>query len=176
MAGTGDPDLVTSCVDASTDLPTRVEEARWLSPDEMETWHAVHLLLAKLPTALSAQLQRDSGLSFVEYYVLAGLSDQPDHTIRMSNLATLANSELSRLSHLMSRLEKRGFVRREPDPSDGRFTNAILTSHGLEHLTQAAPAHVATVRSLIFDVLNPAEQHALRTAARAITAEIGGPC
>ena len=159
------------------DLPTeRADEVCWLNADERETWQALHLLLAKLPSALSAQLQRDSDLSFVEYYVLAGLSDQPDHTLRMSNLAALANSELSRLSHLMSRLEKRGFVRREADPADGRFTNAILTSQGLDHLTHAAPAHVTTVRNLIFDILSPTQQHALRTAARAINAQIGGPC
>lgn len=134
------------------------------------------LLLAKLPTALSAQLQRDADLSFVEYYILASLSDQPDHTVRMSNLAVLANSELSRLSHLMRRLEKRGFVRREPDPADGRFTNAILTEEGLDHLTRAAPGHVTTVRSLVFDNLSPTEQQALRTAAQAINAQLGGIC
>jgi DNA-binding MarR family transcriptional regulator len=111
-----------------------------------------------LPAILGEQLQRDSGLSFVEYYVLAGLSDQPDHTIRMSNLAALANSELSRLSHLVRRLEGRGLVRREPDPSDGRFTHAILTPEGFAHLKEAAPGHVAQVRDAVFDVLGPEQQ------------------
>lgn len=149
---------------------------RWLSPDELETWHALNLLLARLPAALGEQLQRDSDLSVVEYYVLAGLSDQPGHTIRMSNLAMLANSELSRLSHLVRRLEGRGFVRREPDPSDGRFTHAILTDEGAAHLRDAAPGHVARVRQLVFDVLDPEQQHALRTAARAIVDHLGDNC
>ncbi|RVW01460.1 MarR family winged helix-turn-helix transcriptional regulator [Rhodococcus spongiicola] len=152
------------------------EEVRWLTADELDTWHALNLLLAKLPAALGAQLQCDAGLSFVEYYVLAGLSDQPNHTARMSNLAVIANSELSRLSHLMRRLEKRGYVRREPDPTDGRFTNAILTDEGLAHLTTAAPGHVAAVRNLVFDALGTAEQQALRTAAYAITAQLDGAC
>ncbi len=156
--------------------PASDATTRWLTPDEMETWFALSLLLAKLPSALGAQLQRDSDLSFVEYYVLAGLSDQPDRTMRMSNLAILANSELSRLSHLMRRLERRGLVRREPDPDDGRYTNAILTSAGLDHLTQAAPGHVAQVRELVFESLSPAEQHALRNATRKITAHLAGPC
>jgi DNA-binding MarR family transcriptional regulator len=111
-------------------------------------------------------------LSFVEYYVLAALSDQPDHTARMSRLAVLANSELSRLSHLMSRLERRGFVRREPDPTDGRYTNAVLTERGYAHLVEAAPAHVARVRSIVFDSLDTPAQHALREAARTIVARI----
>jgi DNA-binding MarR family transcriptional regulator len=148
--------------------PASGEVPRWLTPDEMETWRALHLLLARLPTALGSQLQCDSDLSLVEYYVLAGLSDQPDHTIRLSELAVLANSELSRLSHLVTRLEKRGFVRRAPDPTDGRFTTATLTGRGRAHLVNAAPGHVEQVRRLIFDVLGRDEQHALRDAARAI--------
>ena len=116
----------------------------WLSEDELETWHALNLLIARLPAVLGEQLQRDSSLSLVEYYVLAGLSDQPDRTIRMSTLAALANSELSRLSHLVRRLERRGLVRREPDPTDGRFTHAILTDEGLAHLEGAAPGHERT--------------------------------
>jgi DNA-binding MarR family transcriptional regulator len=156
--------------------PTRTE-VTWLTPDELATWHALNLLLAKLPAALGGQLQCDSALSFVEYYVLASLSDQPGHTMRMSRLAVLANSELSRLSHLMSRMEKRGFVRREPDPADGRFTNAILTEVGYSHLVEAAPRHVEEVRRLVFQGLNTAEQHALRDAARKITAQLDdGTC
>jgi DNA-binding MarR family transcriptional regulator len=152
-------------------------ETRWLTADELETWHALNLLLARLPTALGNQLQCDSELSFVEYYVLAGLSDQPDHTIRMSSLAVLANSELSRLSHLISRLERRGFVRREPDPTDGRFTNAVLTSRGHAYVVDAAPGHVEQVRHLVFDALGRAEQHALRDAARKIIAQLDDePC
>ncbi len=152
-------------------------QQRWLTSDELETWQALNLLLAKLPAALGSQLQSDSELSFVEYYVLAGLSDQPQHTIRMSRLAVLANSELSRLSHLITRLERRGFVRREPDPTDGRFTNAILTDDGYAHLTKAAPAHVHMVRHLVFDALDHEAQHALRKAARAIVSRLDdGTC
>ncbi|MFG2357931.1 MarR family winged helix-turn-helix transcriptional regulator [Streptomyces sp. NPDC048521] len=141
---------------------------RWLSPAELKTWHQVTLLLYKLPTALEAQLQRDAKLSVVEYYVLAGLSEQPDRRMRMSELAVLANAELSRLSHLMSRLEKRGFVRREPDPTNGRYTHAILTDAGYTHLVEAAPGHVERVRHLVYDILDPSELHALGAAAQKI--------
>jgi len=143
----------------------------------METWRALSLLLAKLPTALGEQLQCESQLSFVEYYVLAGLSDQPDRTLRMSQLAVMANSELSRLSHMVARLERRGLVRREPDPTDRRFTNAILTDAGHTYLMQAAPGHVARVRSLVFNALDTDAQHALRHAAQQILGRLDdGPC
>ena len=67
---------------------------KWLTPAQLEAWQALTLMLARLPTALEAQLQRDSQLSFVEYYALAGLSEQPDRTMRMSELAVLTNAEL----------------------------------------------------------------------------------
>ncbi|GAA1110405.1 MarR family winged helix-turn-helix transcriptional regulator [Kribbella jejuensis] len=137
-------------------------EPRWLKADELETWKTLQLTMALLTTALGEQLQRDSNLSFLEYYVLAGLSDQPEHTMRLSSLAVLANSELSRLSHLIRRLENRGLVRREPDPNDGRFTNAILTPAGYEELVKAAPGHVELVRKLVFDPLSEAEGRALQ--------------
>src|SRR3981081_461634 len=112
---------------------------KWLTPAQLEAWQALTLLFARLPTALEAQLQRDSQLSYIEYYALAGLSEQPNHAMRLSELAVLTNAELSRLSHLITRLEKRGYVRREPDPDDGRYTNAVLTDAGYHHLDARAP-------------------------------------
>lgn len=157
--------------------PAPAQPERWLTPDELETWRALSRLVAQLPVVLGDQLQRESNLSFLEYYVLAGLSDQPDHTIRMSRLAALANSELSRLSHLVARLETSGFVRREPDPTDGRFTNAVLTDAGHQHLIRAAPQHVDHVRGLVFDNLDTDAQHALRHAARQILGRLDdGQC
>src|SRR5882757_9790113 len=122
---------------------TAAATPRWLTAAQLEAWQAITLLFALLPAALETQLQRDAQLSYVEYYVLAGLSDQPDHTMRISELAGFTNAEISRLSHLISRLQKRGYVRREPDPTDGRYTNAILTDAGYNHLVAAAPGHVA---------------------------------
>jgi DNA-binding MarR family transcriptional regulator len=150
------------------------KEPRWLTPDELQTWQVLHLALATLPTTLGSQLQRDSDLSFIEYYVLVSLSDQTDHSMRLSSLAVLANSELSRLSHLVARLEKRGLLRREVDSTDGRFTCAILTAKGYKELAKAAPGHVANVRQLVFDPLSTAEQHALRNALRKVQSHLDG--
>ena len=137
---------------------------KWLTPAQLEAWQALTLMLARLPTALEAQLQRDSQLSYIEYYALAGLSEQPDRTMRMSELAVLTNAELSRLSHLITRLQKRGYVRREPDPDDGRYTNAVLTDAGYDLVVAAAPGHVAAVRELVIDAL---DDTALKTSRKA---------
>jgi DNA-binding MarR family transcriptional regulator len=137
--------------------PERVLTTRWLSAQEEAAWRAFASVLVQLPWALERQLQTDAGLSMIEYYTLAMLSEGPDHIRRMSDLAAVTNASLSRLSHLMKRLEARGFVRREPDPTDGRYTNAILTKKGYAHLEASAPSHVERVRSLVIDRFNPAE-------------------
>lgn len=147
-------------------------DPRWLTAEELQAWKTFNLMLARLPTALEQQLQCDARLSYVEYYVLAGLSDQPEQTMRMSQLAVLANAELSRLSHLISRLERRAFVRREPDPTDGRYTNAILTDAGHAHLVAAAPGHVARVRELVLDAVGPTALRRLQETSEKIIARI----
>lgn len=140
----------------------------WLTADEEAAWRTVARLLTRLPWALECQLQRDAGLSFIEYHALAMLSETADHTRRMSDLASVTNASLSRLSHLIKRLEDRGFVRREADPTDGRYTNAILTKAGYEHLVGSAPAHVATVRTLVIDPLTNDEVRQLHETAERI--------
>jgi DNA-binding MarR family transcriptional regulator len=126
----------------------------------------------KLRWALECQLERDSELSFIEYHALARLSEEPDRTLRMSELAMVTNASLSRLSHLVTRLEKWGYVRREPDKTDGRFTNAILTRAGFAKLVSSAPAHVAAVRQLVIDEFSPPELDQLREFCERIDARV----
>jgi DNA-binding MarR family transcriptional regulator len=140
---------------------------KWLTAPELASWLSVVRLMTWLPWSIDQQLQRDSKLRMVEYQVLAMLSESPERTMRMSSLAEVTNASLSRLSHLVERLEKRGFVRREPDSADGRFTNAILTEQGFRALVEAAPGHLEHVRSLVVDVLSPEQLRRLgRDAAR----------
>ncbi len=156
-----------------TRTPTATAESpRWLDDEQQDCWRAFNAVMHKLRWALDCQLQRDSGLSFVEYHALARLSENPANTMRMSELAEVTNASLSRLSHLIQRLELRQLVRREPDPCDGRYTNAILTAAGLRLLTAGAPGHVAKVRELVIDALTPAQLRQLRTASERILARI----
>jgi DNA-binding MarR family transcriptional regulator len=153
-------------------------EPRWLDSEERTTWLALASMLARLPAALDAQLQRDAGISHFEYQILAGLSESPTRSIRMSTLAGLAEGSLPRLSQAVGRLEKRGWVRRTPDPADGRYTLAILTDQGWDKVVQAAPGHVEEVRGLVLDPLTKAQTRQLREIARRIMHAVdpNGPC
>ncbi|GAC1369122.1 MAG: MarR family winged helix-turn-helix transcriptional regulator [Pseudarthrobacter sp.] len=144
------------------------EEPHWLSSDEREAWLTLVGVMMKLPSALDAQLQRDAGLSHFEYMVLAGLSEAPGRMRRMSDLAGFTESGLPRLSQVVSRLEKRGWVRRSPDPTDGRITLAALTDEGMAKIVSTAPRHVDAVRSLVFDPLTKAQSRQLGTIGRRI--------
>ena len=126
----------------------------------------------KLRWALESQLERDSELSFIEYHALARLSEEPARTLRMSELAVVTNASLSRLSHLVTRLEQWGFVRREADPTDGRYTNALLTDAGYRKLHDSAPSHVAAVRQLVIDELSSSELAVLRDSCERILERI----
>jgi DNA-binding MarR family transcriptional regulator len=145
---------------------------KWLTAAEVDSWLSVVRLMTWLPWSIDQQLRRDSNLGMVEYQVMARLSQSPERTLRMSSLADLANASLSRLSHLVKRLEERGLVRRETDQADGRFTNAILTDKGLRTLAEAAPGHVAHVRSLVVDVLSPEQLRRLGLTADRIMSHI----
>jgi DNA-binding MarR family transcriptional regulator len=145
---------------------------KWLTAAEVDSWLSVVRLMTWLPWSIDQQLRRDSDLAMLEYQVLAMLSGSPARTMRMSSLAEVTNASLSRLSHLVKRLEGRGFVRREPDPADGRFTNAILTDKGFQTLAEAAPGHVAHVRSLVIDILSSEQLRRLGLIADRIMSRI----
>lgn len=131
-----------------------MDEARWLDEDEQRAWRALAAVVLKLPAELERQLRRDSGMSHFEYWVIALLSEAPDQSLRLSQLADQANASLSRLSHVVTRLEDRGWVTRAPCPEDARATLAVLTEDGWSQVRAAAAGHVATVRSLVFDGLD----------------------
>ena len=139
-----------------------------LSGEDLETWSALATVLEWLPSALDAQLQREAHLTHFEYGLMFALASDPDRTLRMSVLAGYANSSLSRLSRAASRLESRGWVRRTPDPSDGRYTLAVLTELGLQRVDEATPGHVRTVHQLVLDPLTQPQKRQLREVTRRI--------
>ena len=147
-------------------------QPRWLTEEEQASWLAFAGLIMKLPAALDAQLQRDAGITHFEYLVLAGLSMAPDRTLRMSELAGFVSGSLSRLSHVVTRLERRGWVRREPCPADGRYTNAVLTEAGWDKVVATAPGHVDAVRHLVIDTLSAGQLRQLRDISRRVLRQI----
>ena len=153
-----------------------VDEIRWLSAAERAAWLAVAAMVVKLPAALDSQLQADSRLSFFEYMVLAVLSEQPDGTLQMSEIAELASASLSRLSHTATRLEQQGFIVREQVPGPGRRTNAVLTDAGYAKVVASAPGHVTQVRRLLIEDVPEADLAALARVGERVLSRITDEC
>lgn len=151
-------------------------EPRWLDAEEQERWHAFAYVLTQLPAALEAQMQRDAAIGHFEYMVLSALSGAPERTLRMSDLAKYTASALSRLSNVVGRLEKRGWVQRRTDSTDGRYTLATLTEDGVAKVVAAAPGQVEEVRRLVFDPLTRAQQRQLGEIAQRILRALDAPC
>lgn len=126
-----------------------------MTDEEQHSWRRLAAVVTMLPAVLESQLQRDADLTHFGYWVMAMLSEAPSRSLRMSELATMSNGSQSRLSHLIARLEDRGWVRRERAGEDGRGFVAMLTEAGYHKVVETAPGHVEEVRSLVFDVLTP---------------------
>ena len=112
-------------------------------------------------------------MSHFEFEVMVALSRQPDRSLQLKDLAVLSNGSLSRLSHVISRLEERAWVRRKSGTS-GRATYAELTDKGYQKLMEAGPIHLLEVRRLVFDVLTPEEVKALKQVTGRINAGLLG--
>jgi DNA-binding MarR family transcriptional regulator len=131
-----------------------MDEPRWLTDEQQQAWRRFVEVLVKVPAGLESQLQRDAGMTHMGYLVLANLSEREDRRLPMSRLAKKASASLSRLSHVVARLEANGWIRRERDPEDGRVQIAVLTDEGYAKVVESAPGHAEAVQELVFDRLS----------------------
>lgn len=134
---------------------------RWLTAEQQIHWRAYLDASARLMNALGRQLEQDSGLSLSEYEVLVQLSESPEWTMRMSQLAAEVVNSRSRLTHTVRRMEARGLVERQSCLDDGRGVNCVLTREGFDRLEEAAPGHVEAVRAHLVDRLDDEQFRAL---------------
>lgn len=143
----------------------------WLTEKQQRTWRRWLRLNAELPAALNRQLQADSELSLSDFDVLVHLTDTPEGRVRVLDLARALDWERTRLSHHIKRMAGRGLVRREECPDDGRGAFVVLTPVGRTAIEQAAPGHVRSVRSLLFDNITDDELDVLgRVVGKALDA------
>jgi DNA-binding MarR family transcriptional regulator len=145
----------------------------WLSEDEQRAWRTYLRMGSLLPAALNRQLQHDCGLTLPEYEVLVQLSEAPGYRLRPFQICDALNWEQSRLSHQLTRMQHRGLVTRQECEADGRGAFVVLTAAGADAIEAAAPQHVATVRRLIFDRLDPAQRTAFEQACATIIDALG---
>ncbi|MEI6254540.1 MAG: MarR family transcriptional regulator [Mycobacteriaceae bacterium] len=133
------------------------DQSPWLSADAQMLWRRWLRLNAELPAVLHRELQADAGLSLSDFEVLVKLTDTPEGRVRVTDLARELKWERSRVSHHVTRMERRGLVERSECRDDGRGAWVVLTEQGRSAIERAAPGHAATVRRLIFDNLTPDE-------------------
>lgn len=127
--------------------------AQWLSDEEQRAWRGLLQMTVQLQAQVNRELQETSGLSGADYEVLVPLSESEEGRLRVMELARVLCWEQSRMSHHLARMQKRGLVARQECPSDRRGAFVVLTPGGRDAIEAAAPAHVATVRRLVFDGL-----------------------
>ncbi len=143
--------------------------ARWLSTDQQLVWRSYLDAVSRIDQHLDERL-RPFGLDLGEYEILVRLSESDGRRMRMSDLADAARQSRSRLTHTVSRMEKKGLILRTPCPDDRRGVIAQLTDAGVDLLTEAAPEHVASVRDVFIDVVDPDDFAALGRAMAAVNA------
>ena len=150
---------------------------RWLTADEQRAWRVYLRAGSQLTARLNRLLQADCGLSLPEYEVLVQLSEAPGGNLRPFQLGLALDWEQSRLSHMLSRMSRRGFVVRQDCAGDRRGAEVVLTATGRAAIESAAPGHVAAVRRLVFDQMDSEQAVAFGQVFEAILAglENSGP-
>ena len=150
------------------------DDSPWLSDEAEQLWRRWLRLNALLPGVLHRELQADADLSLPDFDVLVRLTDSPEGRVRVTDLARALHWERSRVSHHVTRMERRGLVKREECHTDGRGAWVVLTTQGRTAIERAAPAHVATVRRLVFDALTPQEAEVMATVVGKVLARLEG--
>jgi DNA-binding MarR family transcriptional regulator len=142
----------------------------WLDAEEQATWRLYLLVTQLIDASLDRQLQRDAGMPHGYYAILVALSEADNTTVRMSDLAANLRYSPSRLSHAVSAMEAKGWVKRTQCPADGRSQLAELRTAGRRALETAAPGHVAAVRRAMFDTLTDVQAQQLHGICAALYA------
>lgn len=148
-------------------------EPRWLDEREQRAWRGYLAMQSRLHARLNRRLQDDSGLSLTDFDVLVALTDRTGVRMRVHELADTLQWERSRLSHQLSRMQRRGLVEREDCEDDARGAFVVLTTEGRRAIERAAPPHVEAVRDLVFDGLDDGQIDALARIAETVVARIG---
>jgi DNA-binding MarR family transcriptional regulator len=156
-------------------VPSSRPDHDFLDPDEWESWGALMMLHRSVLQDLDGQLRRHHGLAVTEFDVLITLFNAPDRRLRMSELAERVLLSPAGLTHLVTRLERDGLVRREVDPADGRKWFTVLTDGGDRALKAARPTHNGVLRGTLLAATSPADRRSLRRIWKRLSTQAPNP-
>ena len=142
----------------------------FLEPDEWESWGALMMLHRSVLQELDSELRRHHRLAVTEFDVLITLFNAPDRRLRMSELAERVLLSPAGTTHLVTRLERDGLVRREVDPADGRKWFTVLTDGGDSALKAARPTHNDVLRRTLLAATSPGDRRTLRRVWKRLSA------
>jgi DNA-binding MarR family transcriptional regulator len=149
-------------------------EPAWLDETEARAWRGYMRMRTLLHAQIVRDLAREAGLSGPDYDVLSNVSEAPGRRARLGDLAARMAWSRSRLSHHITRMERRGLVTREDCTSDGRGAFVVLTDAGWRAIQAAAPGHVASVRRHFIDLLSREQLDALAEISQTVVGRLGG--
>jgi DNA-binding MarR family transcriptional regulator len=113
--------------------------------DPVAAWRAVLLVEDRVVRAIERDLARAGLIPLTWYDVLLELRAAPSGCLRMQELGARVVLSRTRVSRLVTELEREGLVVRRPDPADGRATLATITRHGRAAFRRAAPIYLAGI-------------------------------
>ncbi len=146
----------------------------WLTAEQQRIWRAFLGGITVMMDQLDRDLRTQHDLSLAEYEILVRLSEAPNRSIRMAELASAVAHSRSRITHTISRLERDGIVRRDQCSEDGRGVSAVLTDHGFTVLEKAAHTHVRGVHEYLIENAPPEEFAALGRIMDRVTETLHG--
>ncbi|MDQ2811170.1 MAG: MarR family transcriptional regulator [Actinomycetota bacterium] len=144
----------------------------WLTDEEQQAWRGLLQMTSQLNARMNRQLQDDYGISLADYEVLVVLSEATDDRPRVFELASGLAWEQSRVSHQLARMQRRGLIARQECPADARGAFVVLTETGRAAIERAAPAHVQTVRQLVFAGLSRDQLAALTAVSSSVLSRL----
>ena len=148
------------------------DETRWLDTTQQASWRAYVVGTTLLMDRLDRDLRQAFDLSLAEYEILVRLSECPDRTMRMAQIAESLRHSRSRVTHTVSRMERAGLVERRASASDRRGVEATMTDAGMRLLEEAAPVHVEGVRQHLVDLVSAADLAALGRVMNAVSDDL----
>ena len=115
-------------------------------PEGLQAWTALCEVVDQVRVALNQDLQRCAGLTLADNLVLCQVAMAPGKRLRMVDIAGLLTIGKSAVTKTADRLQDRGLITRERDPSDRRTVYATLTTEGEKAFAAAKPTFADAVQ------------------------------